>query len=148
MQTVGGNTALALLLTVSSNLLGIFTMPFLLCRLLGAAGSAVSIQPAPLLSNLLKTILLPLLGGALVRATIPGQFPSLVPKHATSLIVQPHFESSTLPLQPYIPSPPSPTPSISPAHGLHRACLVSTSAAKETSHTRLTIFKLRYVHML
>ena len=64
---------MALLLTVSSNLLGIFTMPFVLCQLLGAAGSAVTIQPGPLLSNLLKTILLPLLAGALVRATIPGQ---------------------------------------------------------------------------
>ena len=72
LQTVGGNTALALLLTVSSNLLGIFTMPFLLCRLLGATGSAVTVQPGPLLANLVKTILLPLLGGAFMRATIPG----------------------------------------------------------------------------
>lgn len=71
-QTVGGNTALALLLTVSSNLLGIFTMPFVLCQLLGASGSAVTIEPGPLLSNLLKTILAPLLAGALLRASIPA----------------------------------------------------------------------------
>ena len=73
LQTVGGNTALALLLTVSSNLLGIFTMPFLLCQMLGASGSAVTMKPGPLLLNLLKTILVPLLGGASIRAASPGQ---------------------------------------------------------------------------
>ena len=74
LQTVGGNTALALLLTVSSNLLGIFTMPFLLCQLLGSSGSAVTLKPGPLLLNLLKTILVPLLFGATIRATSPGQY--------------------------------------------------------------------------
>lgn len=73
MQTVGGNTALALLLTVASNLLGIFTMPFVICQLLGSStGSAVAIQPGPLLKNLVKTILVPLVAGASVRATVPG----------------------------------------------------------------------------
>ncbi|DBA98420.1 TPA: hypothetical protein ACH3X3_012432 [Trebouxia sp. C0006] len=71
-QTVGGNTALALLLTVSSNLLGIFTMPFILCQLLGASGSAVTMKPGPLLANLLKTILAPLLAGATIRSCVPA----------------------------------------------------------------------------
>ena len=74
MQTVGGNTALALLLTVASNLLGIFTMPFVLCQLLGStSGSAVSLKPGPLLQNLLKTILVPLIVGASFRAAVPGK---------------------------------------------------------------------------
>lgn len=73
MQTVGGNTALALLLTVASNLLGIFTMPFVLCQLLGStSGAAVTLKPGPLLQNLLKTILVPLLIGASIRAVVPG----------------------------------------------------------------------------
>ena len=73
IQTVGGNTALALLLTVLSNLLGVFSMPFVLCRILGASGSGISIDPKPLLINLLKTILLPLLLGATARAGAPGE---------------------------------------------------------------------------
>ena len=47
-------------------------MPFVLCRILGASGSGVTVEPGPLLVNLLKTILLPLLVGAFARAGIPG----------------------------------------------------------------------------
>ena len=71
-QAVGGNAALALLLTVGTNLAGIFTMPFMLCWLLDTGGSAVALSPGPLLRSLLKTILLPLLVGAGSRAFIPG----------------------------------------------------------------------------
>ena len=101
MQTVRGNTALALLLTVSSNLLGIFTMPFLLCQLLGASGSGVTIKAGPLLSNLLRTILAPLLGGALIRATIPGQPLALLskqPMHACLETVGCLYECDRLPI--------------------------------------------------
>lgn len=73
LQAVGGNTALALLLTVGSNLLGIFTMPFMLAAVLGAGSGAVQIAPAPLLRSLVKTILTPLLLGAAARASIPGE---------------------------------------------------------------------------
>ena len=69
---MGGNTALALLLTVGSNLMGIFTMPFMLCAVLGAGRGAVQIPPAPLLRSLIRTILTPLLLGAAARAFIPG----------------------------------------------------------------------------
>ncbi len=69
---MGGNAALALLLTVGTNLLGIFVMPFMLCWLLGAGNSAISLAPGPLLRSLLRTILLPLLVGAAARAFIPG----------------------------------------------------------------------------
>ena len=82
LQTVGGNTALALLLTVSSNLLGIFTMPFILCQLLGASGSAVTMKPGPLLANLLKTILAPLLAGAAIRSSFPGEYSHSLPAYA------------------------------------------------------------------
>ncbi|CAL5222608.1 g5001 [Coccomyxa viridis] len=71
-QAVGGNTALALLLTVGTNLAGIFTMPFMLCWLLDTGNSAVALSPGPLLQSLVKTILVPLLIGAGARAFIPG----------------------------------------------------------------------------
>ena len=51
-QAVGGNAALALLLTVGTNLAGIFTMPFMLCWLLDTGGSAVALAPGPLLRSL------------------------------------------------------------------------------------------------
>ncbi len=62
LQTVGGNTALALLLTVSSTLLGIFTMPFILCtadcgRQHSASIAADSLlQPAGHLHNAIHTV--------------------------------------------------------------------------------------------
>ncbi len=77
LQAVGGNTALALLLTVGTNLAGIFTMPFMLCWLLDTGNSAVALSPGPLLHSLVKTILVPLLIGAAARAFIPGQHRSL-----------------------------------------------------------------------
>ena len=78
-QAVGGNTALALLLTVGTNLAGIFTMPFVLCWLLDTGSSAVALSPGPLLRSLVKTILVPLLVGAGSRAFVPGQQKLLVP---------------------------------------------------------------------
>eukprot|EP00873_Tetraselmis_striata_P040831 jgi/Tetstr1/461095/TSEL_006238.t1 len=68
-QAVGGNTALAILLTVASNVLGIFTMPFALERVLG---STVSLQPGALLASLLKVIMLPLALGATLRVLVPS----------------------------------------------------------------------------
>ena len=65
--------ALALLLTVATNLAGIFTMPFVLCGLLGAGRASVSLSPGPLLASLLRTILAPLLVGAAARAFVPGE---------------------------------------------------------------------------
>ena len=71
-QAVGGNTALALLLTVGTNLAGIFTMPFMLAAVLGGGAGGVAIAPRPLLAALVQTILVPLLLGAAARAFIPG----------------------------------------------------------------------------
>lgn len=71
-QAVGANTALALLLTLGTNMLGIFTIPFALSALLGTAGGSVQLDPFPLLKQLLQTILLPTIAGACARAFIPG----------------------------------------------------------------------------
>jgi predicted Na+-dependent transporter len=56
---------LALGLTVSSNLLALFTMPFALAACLGCGG--VHLPPGPLLASLARTILAPVLIGHLVR---------------------------------------------------------------------------------
>jgi solute carrier family 10 (sodium/bile acid cotransporter), member 7 len=61
-----GNTALALLLTVSTNLLGVFTIPFVLAIALGAVGS-ITLSAESLLVKLCLTILLPLIAGRLLR---------------------------------------------------------------------------------
>lgn len=70
---MGGNTALALLLTVGTNLAGIFTMPFVLAAVLGGGGAGVAIAPGPLLRALVQTILVPLLVGAAAHAFVPGR---------------------------------------------------------------------------
>ncbi|KAI8472893.1 MAG: putative sodium bile acid cotransporter [Monoraphidium minutum] len=74
-QALGGNVALALLLTVATNTLGVFTMPLMLPALLGpalAGGAAAGLEPAPLLVKLVKSVLLPTLVGAGARAFVPG----------------------------------------------------------------------------
>ena len=65
-QQARGNVALALLLTVSTNLLGIFTVPFVLAHLLGALGK-VELSAFDLLVKLCLTILLPLSAGRCAR---------------------------------------------------------------------------------
>ena len=64
-NAAGGNFALALLLTVASNMIGILSSPFYLGMLLSVGG--VSIDASPLLSKLLLTLLLPLLAGKAAR---------------------------------------------------------------------------------
>jgi len=64
-QSAKGNFALALLLTLLSNLIGIFTSPFFFSLLLTV--SDVSIQPESLFLKLLLAILLPLVVGKLAR---------------------------------------------------------------------------------
>ena len=61
-----GNTALALLLTVLTNTIGIFTVPFVLAHLLGAIGQ-VELSGGDLLLKLCLTILLPLSLGRYLR---------------------------------------------------------------------------------
>lgn len=70
-QAVDGNTALALLLTSGSNLLGILTMPFVLCAVLGGGTFGNAIEPVALLKTLVQSILIPLSLGAAARAFLP-----------------------------------------------------------------------------
>mmetsp|Transcript_28976 Transcript_28976/g.40005 ORF Transcript_28976/g.40005 Transcript_28976/m.40005 type:complete len:430 (+) Transcript_28976:136-1425(+) len=71
-QTAKGNTALALGLTVGTNVLGILTMPFVLSALLSFTGTgAAAIQPGPLLASLVRTILIPLMVGNSLRRLLP-----------------------------------------------------------------------------
>ena len=61
-----GNVALAVLLTVLTNLLGIFTVPVVLTALLGLLGE-VRLSATQLLGQLLLAILLPLVVGQFLR---------------------------------------------------------------------------------
>lgn len=64
-----GNVALAVLLTVLTNLIGIFTVPVVLTALLGLLGE-VRLSAAQLLGQLLLVILLPLVSGQFLRRRI------------------------------------------------------------------------------
>ena len=77
-----GNAALALMLTVVTNLVGIFTVPFILKGMLG--GSSVSLDAVTLLVKLLITILAPLSIGKAVREIVP-KVPAFVTRHKTAL---------------------------------------------------------------
>lgn len=76
--------SLALLLTVTTNILGIFSMPFILPHIAaaaaltgptaaaGAGAATVVLQPLPLMLQLCQTILVPTFLGAAVRGLVPG----------------------------------------------------------------------------
>ena len=74
-----GNFALALLLTVVSNLVGIFTAPFFLSLLLSVEG--IELDPVPLLINLLFTLLLPLAVGKLLRESCSQRVLPILKRH-------------------------------------------------------------------
>ena len=82
-DAAGGNFAFALLLTVSSNIIGIFSAPFYLSLLLSLGGD-VTIDAMPLLANLMLTLLLPLIIGKCVRELSPT-VRSRVKQHKTFL---------------------------------------------------------------
>ena len=69
-QQVGGNAALALLLLISTNVVGVFSLPFVLREVFDLAGVAV-VDPLPLVESLARTMLAPLLLGVTVRAVVP-----------------------------------------------------------------------------
>ena len=64
-----GNVALALLLTVLTNIIGIFTVPFVLAHLLGILGQ-IELSASDLLLKLCISILLPLAIGRYVRGFV------------------------------------------------------------------------------
>jgi sodium/bile acid cotransporter 7 len=71
----GGDAALALVLTLASNLIGVVTAPLAIATVLGGGGGgggAAALDPGPLLSTLARAVAAPLALGALARATVPG----------------------------------------------------------------------------
>lgn len=69
-----GNSAVALLLVIVTNVLGVFTIPATLAAVLGSAASSgvTPFEPIPLFISLVKTVLLPLLGGVALQLIVPG----------------------------------------------------------------------------
>ncbi|XP_054813706.1 probable sodium/metabolite cotransporter BASS4, chloroplastic isoform X2 [Prosopis cineraria] len=70
-QLAGGNSALALAMTVISNLLGIFIVPFSITKFV-ADGVGVTVPTDHLFKSLLLTILVPLILGKVVRESFKG----------------------------------------------------------------------------
>jgi sodium/bile acid cotransporter 7 len=71
-QAIRGNVAVAILLTVASNMLGVLTMPLLLPRLLGGGLPPGALEPGALLAQLAACVLAPTLAGAALRGGVPG----------------------------------------------------------------------------
>ncbi|XP_062223187.1 probable sodium/metabolite cotransporter BASS4, chloroplastic [Phragmites australis] len=70
-QLVGGNSALALAMTVVSNLLGIIIVPLSLSKYIGA-GAGVSLPTEQLFKSLVTSLLIPLIIGKVARETSKG----------------------------------------------------------------------------
>ncbi|XP_065870128.1 probable sodium/metabolite cotransporter BASS4, chloroplastic isoform X2 [Euphorbia lathyris] len=70
-QLAGGNSALALAMTVVSNLLGILLVPFSISRFIGA-DVGVSVPTKQLLQSLVLTLLIPLILGKVFRESSKG----------------------------------------------------------------------------
>ncbi|KAL6782040.1 hypothetical protein ACKKBF_B10430 [Auxenochlorella protothecoides x Auxenochlorella symbiontica] len=71
-QAVRGNAAVALMLTVSSNLLSVLSVPLLLRWVLGSAAGAASFSPLAICLGLARTVVAPLLAGVAVQLAVPG----------------------------------------------------------------------------
>ncbi|CAM0951848.1 unnamed protein product [Alopecurus aequalis] len=70
-QLAGGNSALALAMTVISNLLGIIFVPLSLAKYVGA-GAGVSLPTEKLFKSLVNTLLIPLILGKVAREASKG----------------------------------------------------------------------------
>ncbi|KAJ6727422.1 SODIUM/METABOLITE COTRANSPORTER BASS4 CHLOROPLASTIC-RELATED [Salix purpurea] len=70
-QLAGGNSALALAMTVISNLLGILIVPFSISKFI-AAGIGVSVPTKELFRSLVITLLIPLILGKVFRESLKG----------------------------------------------------------------------------
>nr|GEX35400.1 probable sodium/metabolite cotransporter BASS4, chloroplastic [Tanacetum cinerariifolium] len=70
-RLAGGNSALALAMTVFSNLLGIMIIPFTISRLI-AGGAGTSIPADQLFRSLIVTLLIPLILGKVIRESFKG----------------------------------------------------------------------------
>jgi sodium/bile acid cotransporter 7 len=79
-----GNQALALFFTVSTNLLGIVSVPYTLRLVLANSGGNVSVEPQSLVVKLIVTVLVPTVAGKLLQQFVPG-VRAWVSKHKTAL---------------------------------------------------------------
>ena len=70
-RVAGGNVPKALFLTILLNLVGVFTIPFMLQLTLGSAG-LFTISPLPMFKQLVLLVLVPFGIGAILRAIIRG----------------------------------------------------------------------------
>jgi sodium/bile acid cotransporter 7 len=68
-RLAGGNAPKALFLTILLNLIGVFSIPFMLHLTLGGAG-LVEISPLPIFKQLVLLVLVPFVVGAALRATV------------------------------------------------------------------------------
>ena len=66
VQTVGANTAMSLLLTATSNIIAVFTMPYVL-KAVVCAGSAIEFDAGLMVLALAQNVLAPLVVGAALR---------------------------------------------------------------------------------
>jgi len=67
VMQANGNYALALMITVTSNVLGVITLPFVLKLILEGVVQGLQISAIQLLTQLLFTILLPLIVGKIIH---------------------------------------------------------------------------------
>ncbi|XP_050113469.1 probable sodium/metabolite cotransporter BASS4, chloroplastic isoform X2 [Malus sylvestris] len=74
-QIAGGNSALALAMTVSSNVLGILVVPFSISKFV-ADGFGVSVPTKQLFKSLVLTLLIPLILGNICRESLRGDCPN------------------------------------------------------------------------
>eukprot|EP00798_Chlamydomonas_sp_ICE-L_P007402 gene7402-530_t len=70
-QQVGGNVAMAILLTVTSNVVAVFTMPHVVAFVLGSVAGGFNLDPQALCWQLIQLVLVPCTAGALVRGLVP-----------------------------------------------------------------------------
>ncbi len=85
-ENAGGQTLWAMLLTILLNLIGIFTIPFVLSLTL-ATGAEVAVSPWPLLLRLLIVVLLPFVLGGLLRRLLVRKAPAWVRYIPSSCII-------------------------------------------------------------
>ncbi|KAG9152292.1 hypothetical protein Leryth_024302 [Lithospermum erythrorhizon] len=71
MQLAGGNSSLALAMTVISSLLGILIVPFSISKFI-AGGVGVSVPAKQLFRNLILSLLVPLILGKVLRESFKG----------------------------------------------------------------------------
>lgn len=74
VQQLGANQAMSILLTSSSNVAAVFTMPQIVSLLLASSKAQISLDAWAMVLRLMKAVLLPLLVGASLRSAAQVRF--------------------------------------------------------------------------